>query len=51
MLRLFYEAKVGWGNLKDPQLQGPRDNYEQIQAGIVREGMEKTLRNLKRMAE
>ena len=49
--RVAHEVEVDWGNLKDPQLQGLRDNYEQVRAGIVREGMRKTLQNLKRMAE
>jgi len=35
-------VEVDWGNLKDPQLQGLRDNYEQVRAGIVRDGMRKT---------
>ena len=46
-----HEVEIDWGNLKDPQLQGLRDNYEQLRGAIVRDGMEKTLQNLKRRAE
>ena len=49
--RVSHEVEVDWGNLKDPQLQGLRDNYEQIRANIVRDGMGKTLDNLKKAAE
>jgi hypothetical protein len=49
--RVMHEVEVDWGNIKSPQLQGLRDNYEQVRAGIVRDGMRKTLDNLKRVAE
>ena len=48
--KVVHEVEVEWGNIQDPMLQGLRDNYEQIRAGIVRAGMDKTLQNLKRMA-
>jgi hypothetical protein len=49
--QVSHELEVEWGDLKGPMLQGLRDNYEQARAGIVRDGMDKTLQNLKKAAE
>ena len=50
--KVTHEVEVDFGNLlKNEMLIGLRDNYEQIRAGIVRSGMDKTLENLKRLAE
>ncbi|PKB79683.1 MAG: hypothetical protein BZY88_12040 [SAR202 cluster bacterium Io17-Chloro-G9] len=48
--RVVHEVEVDWGDIQDEMLKGLRDNYEQIRAGVVREGMGKSLANLKRMA-
>ena len=47
----MHEVEVDFGDIQNEMLKGLRDNYEQIRAGIVREGMNKTLQNLKGMAE
>jgi hypothetical protein len=39
------------GELHDPVLIGLRANFEQVRGSVIRAGMEKTLHNLKRMAE
>jgi len=38
-------------DIQTEMLKGLRDNYEQVRAPIAREGMDKTLQNLKRIAE
>ena len=48
--KVVHEVEVDWGDLQNEMLKGLRDNYEQIRAGVVRDGMAKTLQNLKRMA-
>ncbi len=48
--KVVHEVEVDWGDLQTEMLQGLRDNYEQVRAGVVRTGMGKTLENLKRMA-
>ena len=48
--KVVHECEVDWGDIQNEMLKGLRDNYEQIRAGIVRSGMDKTLQNLKRMA-
>ena len=50
--KVTHQVEVDFGNLlKNEMLIGLRDNYEQVRAGIVRSGMDKTLENLKRLAE
>ena len=48
--KVIHEVEVDFGDLKDPMMKGLKDNYEQIRAGVVRTGMDKTLENLKKMA-
>jgi hypothetical protein len=48
---LSHEVEVDWGNLTNEMMIGLRDNYEQIRAGVVRSGMDKTVANLKSMIE
>ena len=48
--KVVHEVEVDWGDLQNEMLKGLRDNYEQVRAGVVRDGMSKTLQNLKRMA-
>ena len=48
--KVVHEVEVDLGDLQNEILKGLRDNYEQIRAGIVRDGMAKSLQNLKRMA-
>jgi len=48
--KVVHEVEVDWGDLQTEMLQGLRDNYEQVRAGVARTGMGKTLENLKRMA-
>ena len=50
-VKVVHEVEVDWGDIQDEMLKGLRDNYEQIRAGVVRSGMDNTLKNLKRMAE
>lgn len=49
--KVVHEVEVDWGDLKNEMLIGLRDNYEQVRAGVVRTGMDKTVVNLKRIAE
>ncbi len=49
--KVVHEVEVDWGNLTHEMLVGLRDNYEQIRAGVVRTGMDKTVTNLKSIAE
>jgi len=49
--KVTHEVEVDWGNLTHEMLIGLRDNYEQVRAGVVRTGMDKTVENLKAMAE
>ena len=46
----MHEVEVDWGDIQQDMLKGLRDNYEQVRAGVVRDGMAKTLDNMKRMA-
>jgi len=48
--RVVHEVEVDWGDIQGEMLKGLIDNYEQVRAGVVRNGMDKTLENLKRMA-
>ena len=49
--KVTHECEVDWGDITHEMLVGLRDNYEQVRAGVVRSGMDKTVANLKRMAE
>ena len=49
--KVVHECEVDFGDLQNDMLKGLRDNYEQVRGGIVRNGMNKTLENLKRMAK
>ncbi|PKB72054.1 MAG: hypothetical protein BZY87_02260 [SAR202 cluster bacterium Io17-Chloro-G6] len=49
--KVTHEVEVDWGDLQDEMLIGLRDNYEQVRAGVVRTGMDKTVANLKNIAE
>ena len=49
--KVVHEIELDSGDIQDPMLQGLRDNYEQVRAGVVRDGMTKTLGNLRSMAE
>ena len=48
--KVVHEVEVDWGDIQQDMLKGLRDNYEQVRAGVVRDGMAKTLDNMKRMA-
>jgi len=49
--KVIHEVEVDWGNLTNEMMIGLRDNYEQVRAGVVRSGMDKTMTNLKTIAE
>lgn len=49
--RVTHEVELDLGELHDPVLIGLRDHFEQARGSVIRAGMEKTLHNLKRMAE
>ena len=49
--KVSHEVEVDLGDLQPDRLKGLRDNHAQIRARIVREGMAKTVQNLKRMVE
>jgi hypothetical protein len=48
--KVVHEVEIDWGDIQHEMLIGLRDNYEQIRAGVVRSGMDKTLQNLQRLA-
>ncbi len=48
--KVVHEVEVEWGDIQGEMLKSLRDNYEQVRAGVVRDGMHKTLENLQRMA-
>ncbi|MAF51844.1 MAG: SRPBCC family protein [SAR202 cluster bacterium] len=48
--KVVHEVEIDWGDIQHEMLIGLRDNYEQIRAGVVRSGMDKTLENLQRIA-
>ena len=50
-VKVVHEVEVDWGDIQGEMLKGLRDNYEQIRAGVVRTGMDNTLKNLKRLVE
>ena len=41
--KVSHEVEVDWGDITHEMLVGLRDNYEQIRAGVVRSGMDKTV--------
>ena len=49
--KVTHEVEADWGNLTHEMLIGLRDKYEQVRAGVVPPGMDKTVENLKAMAE
>ena len=49
--RVTHEVELDIGELHDPVLIGLREHFEQARGSVIRAGMEKTLQNLKRMAE
>ena len=49
--KVTHEVEVDWGNLTHEMVIGLRDNYEQIRAGVVRSGMDETVKNLKNIVE
>ncbi len=49
--KVTHRVEVDWGPITHEMLIGLRDNYEEIRAPYVRDGMDKTLVNLKKMAE
>ena len=49
--KVVHEVELDWGDIQNETLRGLVDNYEQVRAGVVRDGMSKTLGNLKRIAE
>lgn len=49
--KVTHRVEVDWGPITHEMLIGLRDNYEEIRAPYVRDGMGKILVNLKKMAE
>jgi len=49
--KVTHRVEVDWGPITHEMLIGLRDNYEEIRAPYVRDGMDKTLVNLKKKAE
>jgi len=49
--KVSHQVDITWGDVTDENLKGLRNNYEEIRDPYVREGMDKTLVNLKIMAE
>jgi uncharacterized protein YndB with AHSA1/START domain len=49
--KVTHRVEIDWGPITHEMLIGLRDNYEEIRAPYVRDGMDKTLVNLKKMAE
>jgi len=50
-VKVVHEVELDSGDIQDEMLKGLRDNYEAVRAGVVRSGMDNTLKNLKKMAE
>ncbi|HUF32411.1 MAG TPA: SRPBCC family protein [Acidimicrobiales bacterium] len=46
-----HEVEVDFGEPQDEMLRGLKENYEQIRAPLVRTGMERTLENVRKLAE
>jgi Polyketide cyclase / dehydrase and lipid transport len=49
--RVVHEVELDIGELHDPLLISLREDFEQVRGSVIRAGMEKTLQNLKRIAE
>jgi hypothetical protein len=49
--KVTHRVEVDWGNPTHEMIIGLRGNYEEIRAPYVRDGMDKTPVNLKKMAE
>jgi len=49
--RVTHEVELDIGELHDPLLISLRADFEQVRGSVIRAGMEKTLQNLKTMAE
>jgi hypothetical protein len=49
--RVTHEVELDIGELHDPLLISLREDFEHVRGSVIRAGMEKTLQNLKRMAE
>ncbi len=49
--KVTHEVELDIGELHDPLLISLRENFEHVRGSVIRAGMEKTLKNLKRMAE
>ena len=49
--RVVHEVELDFGDLQDEMLKGLRDNFEQVRAPVIRAGMDRTLENLKSMAD
>lgn len=49
--RVTHEMELDIGELHDPLLISLRADFDQMRGSVIRAGMEKTLKNLKRMAE
>ena len=49
--RVTHEVELDIGELHDPLLISLREVFDEVRGSVIRAGMEKTLQNLKRMAE
>ena len=49
--RVTHEVELDIGDLHDPLLISLREDFDNVRGSVIRAGMEKTLHNLKRMAE
>ena len=49
--RVTHEVELDIGELHDPLLISLREDFENVRGSVIRAGMDKTLQNLKRMAE
>jgi uncharacterized protein YndB with AHSA1/START domain len=49
--RVTHEVELDIGELHDPMLMSLRADFERVRGSVIRDGMEKTLQNVKRMAE
>jgi hypothetical protein len=49
--KVTHEVELDIGELHDPLLISLRAGFEQVRGSVVRAGMEKTLQNLKKLAE
>jgi hypothetical protein len=49
--KVTHEVELDIGELHDPLLISLRENFDHVRGSVIRAGMDKTLQNLKRMAE